>query len=296
MNAGRHERTDQRDIETGEAALHWAASAGTAVRVAALARAQARRRDRRRTFALASAGALLILVAARFAWGPSIVPAAANSPSSAIVAAPPTQLLPDGSLVALRDEARIASAFTIETRAVVLERGEAHFQVAHQAERPFVVTTRGVRVRAIGTAFSVRTSDDGVEILVNEGRVAVEREGDHPAAPRVELAAGTRIEMPALATAEPPRPLPVSAAEMSGRLAWRVPRIDLSATPLAEALPLFNRYSRVRLTLEDPALGSLQLSGMLRPDTPDSLLRVLKNDFGIEAVPAGENHLLLRRH
>lgn len=295
MNAGRHERTDQGDIETGEAALHWAASTGTAGRVAALSRATARRRDRRRTLVLASAGALLALVAARFAWSPSAAPSGAVAPSSAIVAAPPTQLLPDGSLVALRDEARIASAFTVETRAVVLERGEAHFQVAHQAERPFVVTARGVRVRAIGTAFSVRSRDDGVEILVNEGRVAVEREGDHPAAPRVELAAGTWIEVPALATAEPPRPQPVSSSEMSERLAWRVPRIDFSATPLAEALPLFNRYSRVRLTLEDPALGGLQLSGVLRPDTPDSLLRVLKNDFGIEAVPAGENHLLLRR-
>jgi transmembrane sensor len=57
---------------------------------------------------------------------------------------------------------------------VVLERGEAHFQVAKNPARPFVVVARGVEIRAVGTAFSVGLESTRVEVLVTEGQVAVE--------------------------------------------------------------------------------------------------------------------------
>ena len=63
----------------------------------------------------------------------------------------------------------------------------------------------------------------------------------------------------------------VSATEMDEHLAWRVPRLEFAGTPLAQALPMFNQYGGVRLTLADPALGRLQLSGVLRADDSESL-------------------------
>ncbi len=48
-----------------------------------------------------------------------------------------------------------------------LEAGEAHFAVAPDAARPFVVRVGGVAVRAVGTAFNVRYAADGaVEVTV----------------------------------------------------------------------------------------------------------------------------------
>ena len=54
-----------------------------------------------------------------------------------------------------------------------LVRGEAHFVVAADASRPFVVSAGAVSVRAVGTEFVVRYSAREIGVLVTEGRVAV---------------------------------------------------------------------------------------------------------------------------
>src|SRR3546814_19282958 len=58
-------------------------------------------------------------------------------------------------------------------RRVILRRGEASFEVAHNVQRPFVVSAEGLDVRAVGTAFVVGIEDGGVEVTVAEGVVAV---------------------------------------------------------------------------------------------------------------------------
>src|SRR3546814_20539025 len=68
--------------------------------------------------------------------------------------------------------------------------GEAWFQVAHDAHRPFVVDIGSVRVRAVGTAFSVRQNPEGVDILVTEGVVETWTEGQE--ASRTRIAQGER--------------------------------------------------------------------------------------------------------
>ena len=84
----------------------------------------------------------------------------------------------------------------------------------------------------------------------------------------------------------------LDARAVAERLAWRVPRLEFSGTPLAQAIPLFNRHAGVRLVLDDAALGTLELSGVVRADNTDSLLRLLEGEFGITAEKRGEDVLL----
>lgn len=69
------------------------------------------------------------------------------------------------------------------------------FEVAKDARRPFVVASGDVRVRAAGTAFSVRRRETGVEILVTESVVETCAEGDRDL--RMRLKAGDRVMMSA---------------------------------------------------------------------------------------------------
>ncbi|MGH7944142.1 MAG: FecR family protein [Opitutaceae bacterium] len=251
---------------------------------------------------MTAAASLVFILGLSAAW--SWRRHAPSLPSPVIVAAPTTQILPDGTVVEFRGTAQISLDFSPTLRRVILKQGEAYFQVAPNRERPFVVAVNGVQVRAVGTAFSVEFNVAAVEVLVTEGRVEIE----HPASAEIGstssppklVDAGSSITLahrsPARAgNAPPPQIRNVSTAEVNERLAWRVPRIEFSSTPLSEALIWFNRYSRVRLVLDDPAMGSLQLSGVLRPDNPDSLLRILRNDFGIEAEEQGDKKIVLRR-
>ena len=58
-------------------------------------------------------------------------------------------MLPAGSRAELRDDARLSTEFTAGVRRVVLDRGEAHFEVQKDPARPFVVVAGRLEVRAV---------------------------------------------------------------------------------------------------------------------------------------------------
>jgi transmembrane sensor len=106
--------------------------------------------------------------------------------------------LADGSLVAINTKTALEVAMKPKSRRIVLKEGEAWFQVAKDPQRPFVVAAGAVRVRAVGTAFSVRRGDEagaGVDVMVTEGVVETWIEGEQGS--RRRLSAGSRIVWPA---------------------------------------------------------------------------------------------------
>ncbi len=300
--------------------LDWAVSSGRAEQVCAEVEARLSRRRKRRLGAVISGVAALAV--AGIAWR-SIARApldASPSAAPAVVVSPAQQLLPDGSRAEIKDDARISVEYEAARRRVVLLQGEALFHVAPNPSRPFVVVAGGVEVRAVGTVFSVQLGAKAVEVVVAEGSVAVESgtashpsEGNAPgkvagatagpAAPRlapsfvpVKVAAGELaiVETAAPDAASRPSIVAMSAAGLNDRLAWRIPKLEFSATPLARAIPMFNEHARVRLVLGDAALGNLELSGVMRADNVDSLLRLLHDEFRINAERRG-NEIVLRR-
>ena len=249
---------------------------------------------RRRRVAWAAAACFTFLGVSALWWtAPSPMP----SQQRVAIVAPTTRTLPDGSIVELRPGAEIAVDFSGATRAVTLMSGEAHFQVAHDA-KPFVVAARGVEFRAVGTAFSVELAEESVALLVTQGTVAVEKTATSAAShtpavmsePVDRLAtvdAGNRIVVPSNTPAVQHSlvAVPVPREEISEQLAWRVPRIDFTHTPLSEAINLMNQHNQayMQMTLDDRELGSLLVSGLFRADRVDAFVGLLETNFGIEA-------------
>lgn len=284
-----------RDARAGDAALQWARQQGLGAQIAASSRARRRRRQQLRRV-LAGAGICLTLVAAAGFWPrAAVMPAPDSITRSLIVSAPIRQVLPDGSVVEFKSGAKIHVDYGPTVRRVRLEAGEAHFAVAKNQDVPFVVSAGTIEVRALGTEFAVGLRTQGVDVLVTEGRVAVESPDPILApAPLAVLEAGEAIAVERGA-AIPPVALRVTEEQRQSRLAWRVPRIELSRTPLAEVVECFNRHGAVRLRLADPSLGALQLSGALRPDSAQALLHILKSDFGLQDDRAEDGTIVLRR-
>ncbi len=220
-----------------------------------------------------------------------------DSSSKLIVSAPVRRELPDGSVVELKPGAEISVEFTPALRRVVLRTGEAHFTVAKNPARPFVVAFGGVEVRAVGTAFSVRAGVRAVDVLVTEGRVAVDHAADHALVSAGELAV---VTLTASTTTSAIQVASVAAPEQGQRLAWRVPKLDFSGTPLGDVISQFNLHARLtgstmpRLELA-PGLERLQVSGTLRANDVASLLLLLKNEFAIVAAPTADGALALVR-
>lgn len=246
-------------------------------------------RERAHSFSLLAAAAAVVL---GFAWWtlPSAQPPAPGAPPAPRFLAPIEQReLADGSTVELNRGAVVTEHFTPGERRVRLERGEAHFTVAKNAARPFVVEAGGVAVHAVGTAFNVRLSHASVEVLVTEGKVRVDdaRKGEALLATTVEgeptvLAAG-QSAIVALTPAAVSQVATVTAAEIEARLAWQPRLLDFTGTPLAEILTEFNRHNPVRLTLQDASLGELRLSATFRSDNVEGFVRLMESDFGMKA-------------
>jgi transmembrane sensor len=78
-------------------------------------------------------------------------------------------------------------------------------------------------------------------------------------------------------------------------LAWQGGAISFQGESLADAISEFNRYSRRRLELGDPELGTLRVGGEFRTTDIDSFVAALRASFGLAAVSDGRGTLRIER-
>jgi len=201
--------------------------------------------------------------------------------------------LADGSTVNLNRGTTLTVALSASARQVHLTRGEAHFEVAKDATRPFVVAAAGVAARAVGTAFTVRLSADTVEVTVAEGRVqlAAPQTSDASFPVPALLTAGDHAVVTRRVPASAPVVAALDATALEQRLAWTPRLLELHKAPLADVVAQFNRHAtttaQMRLELRDPALGTLRVGGTVRLDQPEAFARLLERSFGLRARSDG---------
>lgn len=187
----------------------------------------------------------------------------------------------DGSVAAINTNSELEISMRPRLRAVRLERGEAWFAVAKDPERPFVVESGPVRVRAVGTAFSVRKHEAGSDILVTEGVVEVWTDGQ---APR-RVTAGQRIFADNGAGVQA---APKADDNLARQLAWRDGQIVLDGQTLAEAAAEFNRYNDRKIEVADPRLAQERFVGWFRTNDPEGFAEAAATTFKGQVLTSGE--------
>ena len=195
--------------------------------------------------------------------------------------------LADGSMAAINTSTSLGVSLRPEVRRIKLDRGEAWFQVAKEPERPFVVESGSARVRAVGTAFSVRRRDDGSDVLVTEGIVEVWSEASP--GERMRLAAGQRTFISDAVGAAPPT---AAGPAITRSLAWREGQIILEGEPLVDAVAEFNRYNERKIVIADPALQGERLVGWFRTNDPEGFARAAAASLGGGVQVAGNTILV----
>lgn len=268
------------------------------------------RRARRRIWAVAAG---LAAVVAFSVWQ---IPRVVRSPdpiapSAGVIRVLPSAAsrtpLPDGSVAELNGGSRIETDFTPSERRVRLVKGEAHFTVAKDPVRPFIVAVGTITVRATGTAFNVRLTAEFVEILVTEGKVRLgesapaaeqrarsDRTLDWAPAGRA-LSAGQRAFVKTTVDAKVPITIDTpSQNQIDATLAWQGTQLVFDRTPLDQVVAAFNRHNSRQLVLADPALRNRTLSGVFRADNVEGLIRLLPASLDLVAERQDDNRILLR--
>jgi transmembrane sensor len=240
-----------------------AARAAPAEPVPLMSRAPAAEsRERRFSPRLAFALAASLIVAVGIAWTmyrqPEVYVTALGEQRSVQLA--------DGTRVTLNTASKIEVELLDDHRVVRLVRGEALFEVAHDAARPFDVSTGNATVRAVGTRFNVNARAEDTSVTVAEGRVAF-MSGHAPV-----LVAGDRLVVDAVGHAAVTHGINVQAA-----LSWTRHQLVFERRALADVATEFNRYNRSRITIEGESLRAQKVTGVFNTNDPDSFVAFLSS-------------------
>ena len=191
--------------------------------------------------------------------------------------------LPDGTVLTLNTDTRVALQFDDALRRLALEQGEILLDVAKDPERPFVVDSGGARVRVTGTSFTVR-SEPGrpLEVVVLEGTVElIQRDpAAEAAAPPIRLVAHTRAVAPSRGEV---RVSTLAPEESERQLKWRDGMLAFNGDSLAEVAAEFARYSDTRLLIDDESVARRRVVGLYSATDPAGFAEAAAASLGLVA-------------
>jgi len=256
-------------------------------------------------FVVLAAAAALALAAVGWLLRPVVRPAPAALYATT-VGGYERVMLSDGSVLELNGDTSARVRFTSSERRVKLARGEAHFTVAKDPARPFLVEAGGVAVRAVGTAFNVRVGPRDVEVLVTEGKVSISEVarldlGAHatrakrPSPPADTLLVAHDRALISAARATAPVVERIAPEAVRDALAWQGTRLVFVDTPLAEVVAQFNRRNAVQLVLADASLATLPVGGSFRAENVEAFVRLFESGSGVVVERPDAARIILRK-
>ncbi|AXT37545.1 DUF4974 domain-containing protein [Alteromonas sp. BL110] len=211
--------------------------------------------------------------------------------------------LSDGSQLHLNTNSLVTVDFTSSARNIVLLKGEAHFEVAHDKTRPFSVTAGNNTVTAVGTAFNMQYVDDNAfELVVTDGKVLVKDRfkasssneslfGKRPVTEEgLLMFAGEKATVLGKVEARES----MSQDEIDDDLAWQQGMIVFKGEPLESVLLEIGRYTPVRFHISDDSLRKRRVAGYFKVGDIDGLLSALESSFNITYEKVTETSIELK--
>jgi transmembrane sensor len=197
------------------------------------------------------------------------------------------QLLEDGSLIDLNSDSQVETRLTRSRRDAELLKGAALFQVKHDPERPFIVSTSLATFEAVGTEFAVSQSDAGSKVIVRTGRVRVRRSCE----PRSETAKHSPNDMTLVENQEAIISssdcaislVRLQPEDLQKELSWRI--IKFEGKSLKQAVDEINRYNRSKILIADTSLNELRIGGSVDPHDVATFTGSLRH-FGVQVAPS----------
>jgi transmembrane sensor len=193
-------------------------------------------------------------------------------------------VLDDGTAVDLNTATRLHATISLLRRKIVLDQGEAIFDVRHESLRPFTVQAGDLAIRDIGTRFSARRHGDAVSVAVLQGAIEINGE-------RVEEG-HQRNYLPdtGLSSIQP-----IDAEQVE---AWKHGRLVFRKSPLRDVIAELERYHSVRIVFADPSLARQTLSGTFDIDDLELFLASVEKILPVQVqvlLEEGERMFLMEK-
>lgn len=182
-------------------------------------------------------------------------------------------LLSDGTVVTLNSSSslRFPFTFTGDTREVEV-RGEAYFEVAKNAEKPFIVHTPNGDIRVLGTSFNVNTYRSGTTTTsLVEGSIKA-------------IAGGKEVLLKPdqEATIKTGKPIVVQRFDKSTSLSWMNGVCFYEGAKMDVIAEVIDRWYDVKIVYDNPVIAGYKFDGKIDKASPiEEFLGVLKIAMGV---------------
>ncbi len=191
----------------------------------------------------------------------------------------------DGTRVELNTDTHLRISRKDSERKIWLDKGEAYFEVEHDAAHPLIVIVDGRTVTDLGTKFVVRQDAGRLNVTVVEGLVEVAAQNDNP---QSLLKPGDILT----ATPQAQSVAHKSLRSILAGLNWKQGKLFLEDATLAEAANEFNRYNSRKLVISDPKLASLTVTGTFQARNLEAFAKVTKELFGAKSEITNDQIIL----
>lgn len=205
--------------------------------------------------------------------------------------------LTDGSVVHLNTQSRLEVEYSNHARALRLLSGEAFFNVARDAHRPFSVDAGKTRIQALGTQFNVYRRSQEVTVAVLEGAVQLTETAAAKQPPQtifeispiaIKLDAGERANVSADG-----RINKQARPDIADAVAWRERRLVFRSQRLEDIAREFGRYGSKRIRVEGELARDKRLTASFASDDPESLVLFLEK-LGELTVQRNDDEFVVR--
>jgi transmembrane sensor len=193
--------------------------------------------------------------------------------------------LSDGSTLRLNTDSRAVVKFNSRQRSVELVRGEALFDVAHDAARAFRVRAGPAEVRAIGTVFDVRLAQGGAEVTLLKGSVQVRGTDGGVSV----LRPNQRVQIHRHGILKSNEPTDAARAT-----SWTERRLTFDSTPLGDAIAEVNRYSANQIELAAADLAGAPVNGVFETGDTEAFASAVSSVFDLQLTHRGSDIVLQR--
>lgn len=178
-------------------------------------------------------------------------------------------VLPDGSKVWVNSDSKLSygNRFNQKERVLSLE-GEAYFEVAPDKDRPFIVETNEMAVRALGTSFNVKSYDDekDASTVLMTGKVEVTTNSEC-----LTLTPNEKIIFNRL-TGHMEKS---SVDNASDYINWKDNALTFNGETFENIVHTLERYYNTRILFESESLKKYRFTGTPGNTSLESILQIL---------------------
>jgi transmembrane sensor len=261
---------------------------------------------------------VIMMLNLTFFW-PNLIPELPNNMYITSIGEHSTHTLEDGSVLTLNSNSQVEVYYTLSKRVINLLRGEAHFDVVSDPNRPFEVYAGNRMIKAVGTAFSVYRLENNIEVLVTEGKVDLaivestllikpktfskdKIDFNQNFSPDLientvtviaSLKAGQSISIPISSDSLDTPVVEYAQGDLVRKLSWLDGRLVFAGESLQEVVAEVSRHTPLIIEVMDPELKKLRIGGQFQAGETDALFDVLASGFGVEITRINKGHVQL---